>query len=471
MARRTRDRACHLPSCKVRTSNLEPRTSNFEQPAPNERTRNALKENNPKRARRGRTSNLELRTSNSRRSHKCLWGLLVCVTFFTGPSTAQDAPRLTDRSVVSVITILPGDPLYSAFGHTAIRVRDDSAGIDVGYNYGTFDFDEEGFYIKFLRGKLDYVLARNPFDAVLYSYQMEERPVLEQRLNLTLEERQALFDRLEVNYLPENRAYRYDFLFDNCSTRPRDVIEAVWGHRMTGAETQDVATFRNLIDRYLRNMPWTRFGIDILLGSPTDVVAPPRDRMFLPDEFLYAVEAARAPDGQLLSAPTDTLYWPTGYERWTGATPWPAVTGWILLLAVAGLTFLSHRSDRLRRPLRMFDGALFLTIGILGVVIALLWFATEHTLTKTNWNLIWALPTHAVLGVALLRDARPPWLVPYLWLTIMTVAITAIGWTWIPQEFTPWIVPYLGIVAVRAGVNVLRWRRPTPLSSPSFGRA
>ncbi len=152
---------------------------------------------------------------------------------------AQETPRLTEWSDVSVITILPGDPLYSSFGHTAIRVRDDSADIDVGYNYGTFDFDEEGFYVKFLRGKLDYYLDRNRFDDVLYAYRMEERPVLEQRLNFTLEERQELFDRLETNYLPENRAYRYEFLYDNCSTRPRDVIEAVWGYKMAGNESSE----------------------------------------------------------------------------------------------------------------------------------------------------------------------------------------------------------------------------------------
>lgn len=365
-------------------------------------------------------------------------------------SVAQDAPRLTDWSEVSVITILPGDPLYSSFGHTAIRVRDDSAGIDVGYNYGTFDFDEEGFYIKFLRGKLDYVLARDHFDDVLYAYQMEERPVLEQRLNFTLEERQELFDRLETNYLPENRAYRYEFLYDNCSTRPRDIIEAVWGYQMSGSETSDVATFRNLIDRYLADKPWTRFGIDILLGSPTDVVAAPRDRMFLPDEFLAGVEAAHTPDGMPLSAPTDTLYWPRGYERWTGALPWPGILGWILLLTVAALSLTADRRMATRKILRLFDGLQFLILGVAGIVITLLWFATEHTVTKSNWNLIWALPTHTWIGITLLRDRHPSWLSPYLWLTLGLIAIVAVGWQWIPQEFSVWLIPYFGIIAIRS---------------------
>ena len=387
--------------------------------------------------------------------------LLLYVTFFPGPSSAQDAPRLTDRSAVSVITILPGTPLYSAFGHTAIRVRDDSAGIDVGYNYGTFDFDEPGFYMKFLRGRLDYRLARDRFDDMRYAYEYERRPIIEQRLNLTIEERQKLFDLLEINYLPENRAYRYEFLYDNCSTRPRDIIEEAWGYRMDGGTFSTPATFRDLIDQYLEGKSWTRFGIDLLLGSTTDVLARPRQRMFLPDEFLTGLDAAGSPESVRLAHLPDTLYWAPGYVRRESGPAWPAIVGWLLLIAVASLTLFAGARPSVQDFLHRFDVALFATVGLLGILIVLLWFATEHTVTKSNWNLIWALPTHVVLGFTLLRNKRPLWLVPYLWLTIVTVAITVVGWTWIPQEFTPWIVPYMGIVAVRAGVNVLRWRLPT----------
>lgn len=355
---------------------------------------------------------------------------------------------------MSVITILPGDPLYSSFGHTAIRVRDDSSGLDVGYNYGTFDFEEEGFYLKFLEGKLDYVLGRNRFEDVIWAYQTEQRPIIEQQLNFSLDQRQELFDRLEINYLPENRAYRYEFLYDNCSTRPRDIIEAAWGFRMEGDGSHETDTFRDLIDRYLGDKPWTRFGIDIVIGARTDIVASPRERMFLPDEFLAAIDRARTPDGLRLSTPPDTLYWPEGYTRGTGALPWPGIFGWGLLFVVATLSVTTTNRMSTRKLLRQFEGLLFFLMGIAGIVVALLWFATEHTVTKSNWNLLWALPTHVWLGITLLRDRRPAWLAGYLWLTLGLIAVIAVGHVWIPQEFNPWLIPFLGIVLIRSAINI-----------------
>src|SRR5205085_1968054 len=124
---------------------------------------------------------------------------------------------------ISLLTCGPGEELYSVFGHTAIRVKEDSK-FDIIYNYGTFDFDDPDFYTKFVRGKLPYSVSAENFNTFMYEYQVENRQVIEQILDLTCEEKEQLFLALRENSREENRYYRYQYLFDNCSTRPRDII-------------------------------------------------------------------------------------------------------------------------------------------------------------------------------------------------------------------------------------------------------
>src|SRR5690606_34037655 len=142
------------------------------------------------------------------------------------------------------------------------------------YNYGTFDFDTPNFYVKFARGKLNYILNVTTFDRFIRTYQIEGRWVKRQILNLTETEKQALFNFLENNALPENRDYKYDFFYDNCSTRIRDVLEYILGDKLHYPENpaDSVQTFRNLIDLYLTDLKWSDLGIDLALGAPTDKV-------------------------------------------------------------------------------------------------------------------------------------------------------------------------------------------------------
>ena len=165
--------------------------------------------------------------------------LLVLLLPFL-PASAQEAAssrndlagqliRLSDRAQVSLITYSPGEELYQAFGHSAIRVRDDFLGLDRLYNFGVFDFETPNFYVKFAHGDLRYQLAVSPGEEEIRVVGAYGQGVTELPLNLSPDQRQALFEALEVNLLPENRFYRYDFVLDNCSTRPRDVIERITG--------------------------------------------------------------------------------------------------------------------------------------------------------------------------------------------------------------------------------------------------
>ncbi|HVF95944.1 MAG TPA: DUF4105 domain-containing protein, partial [Flavisolibacter sp.] len=216
--------------------------------------------------------------------------LFFSISFYTS-ALAQDSCGLR----ITLVTCAPGAELYSTFGHTAIRVSNRASGLDDVYNYGTFEFADD-FYAKFVRGKLLYALAVQSFSDFMYQYQVESRSVVEQEFALTCKQKNELYARLLNNLLPQNRSYRYDFLFDNCTTRARDMID-------TGATaTVDFKsilqpkpfTFRNHIDVYLNrgHQDWSKLGIDLLLGAKMDRPATNTEAMFLPDNLMGAFEKA-----------------------------------------------------------------------------------------------------------------------------------------------------------------------------------
>ena len=167
---------------------------------------------------------------------------------------------VTDNTEISVLTCSPGNELYSLFGHTAIRVECPENGVDVVFNYGTFDFHTEHFYLKYARGLLPYQLSVASYDSFIRSYVFDNRSVRSQRLLLDAAQKQRLVDLLAENYQPANRTYLYNFLYDNCSTRVRDIIEACAGNAIQWHVPDAHKSFWNLLDEYLVRMPWVKWG-------------------------------------------------------------------------------------------------------------------------------------------------------------------------------------------------------------------
>ncbi|MBC8110331.1 MAG: DUF4105 domain-containing protein, partial [Verrucomicrobia bacterium] len=196
------------------------------------------------------------------------------------------AQNLSENAQISLITIAPGDELYSGFGHSALHVYDPNTGMDKSYNYGTFDFRAKGFYVKFVRGQLDYMLSVGELGReLIYWGEAENRQVTQQILNLSAEQKNRLYQFLEKNALPENKFYRYDFFYDNCSTRIRDALQKTIGESLKFNPTTDKEkSFRDLTDEYLLpTKKWEDLGIDVALGLRTDKIATPYEYMFLPD--------------------------------------------------------------------------------------------------------------------------------------------------------------------------------------------
>lgn len=356
------------------------------------------------------------------------------------------AQELTQQTEVSLITCGSGKDLYSTFGHSALHINDRTTGLDRVYNYGTFDFDTPNFYVKFARGKLNYILNVTTFDRFIRTYQIEGRWVKRQILNLTETEKQALFNFLENNALPENRDYKYDFFYDNCSTRIRDVLEYILGDKLHYPENpaDSVQTFRNLIDLYLTDLKWSDLGIDLALGAPTDNVASWREKMFLPDYLMSHIGQATVITGgrsELLVSETNLIL----PENEALTKTHSSGINWIFWILFAFSVLTSFFINP--RYLRWFDVVFFMTIGILGIFIGLLWFATDHSATKWNFNLIWALPTW-IWGAILLIRKKPNSRFFKIHAIIMFAIL--IFWIAIPQDFHKAVVPIVLSLAARS---------------------
>lgn len=293
----------------------------------------------------------------------------------------------TKPKTISLLTCEPGNMLYTLFGHTAIRVKD--ADSDWVFNYGTFDFDTPNFYGKYIKGELMYQLAAQPFSSFYHTYDRMEVAVYEQELKLDSAQQQKLVRALMENYKPENRTYLYDFLYDNCATRVRDLFEnqitdSESTYRWAIAKSSD-KTFWNLLDEKLRIAPWCEWGIHTLLGQDGNKVATAREEMFLPEMLMQAVSQATIDGKPLAKEAVKIIDYP---KRTEVKTPWyvnPQFAFWALALVIIGGTF------RMKRTRFIFIPMLFLT-GVLGLLLFYLAAFSLHPMTNPNWNMLWACP-------------------------------------------------------------------------------
>ena len=342
--------------------------------------------------------------------------------------------QLSAESEISVLTMGPDqDELYSAFWHSAFRVNDPVNQIDRAYNYGIFDFDNPNFYSDFAKGHLLYRLGAARFDRFYGYYVYSNRSIEEQVLDLDHDQKQAMFEFLERNNLPENRYYFYDYLFDNCATKIRDVLVEVLGDQVVFDENYVVkeSSFRQLIDECTHYQPWGDFGIDLGLGSKIDRIATPLEHMFLPyyvrDGFAQAT--VRSQDGaRPLVREVNLLFQPEPQEE---SETWltPGLVFWVLLILIFIWSFKANA-----RMKTVLDFVLFSLVGLFGLVLALIWFATDHYLASNNYNLLWMHPLYLLVAPLLLFKRKPKLLSVFFLVNSIILAGVIIGWFWIPQE-------------------------------------
>ena len=366
------------------------------------------------------------------------------------------AQHLSDKAEIVVLTLGPDEnELYAAFGHSAFRVIDSARHIDRIYNYGVFNFNQPNFYLNFTKGNLNYKLDTINYARFRNVYIYYNRFIHEQTLNLNPSQKQQVFDYLEWNMLPENQYYSYDYFYDNCATRIRDVLVTSLKDQLQFDSTYVSTdyTIRELTDLYLDALPWGDFVIDLCLGLPMDKKATPYMHMFLPDYIESAFDHASLKNDSMvvpLVKSNRTTFKgtqkPSAYSFFT-----PSFVFYTLLLLVALLSIYDHKRKKISKWLDIF---IFGTVGMIGLLFFLLWVATDHHAAARNINLLWAVPTHLIAVLFFLKKTPPSW-IRYYFLTIITINILVlISWSWLPQLLLSSLIPLVIGLTLRSWIWV-----------------
>ncbi|MDR0385625.1 MAG: DUF4105 domain-containing protein [Prevotellaceae bacterium] len=381
---------------------------------------------------------------------KYLSVLFICLYPFATDAQLREL-RLSDSAFISLLTCEPIDGMaYTVYGHTAVRVCDHVSGLDYVYNYGIFDFSSPNFIYRFAKGELNYKLGISRFSDFLEEYSIRKSGVTEQILNLTKDEKQKVFDALRINHLPENRTYLYNFLFDNCSTRPRILLEKNISGTIVYPEILHQTTFRTIVHRCNRNHRWLTFGIDLALGAPLDSPVGQSQQLFLPENLMQVFSYTKIirPDGTERNLVSETRKLAPSYpaiEKPVDSNP--SVISWLFFIFVL---LVSLSELRYKRYFRIFDSMLFFVYGLTGCLLFFLSFISIHPAVFPNFSIIWAHPLLIVLSVLLLiKPLRT--IAGYCMLVNGTVSLLFIlVWGFFPQEFNAAFFPLALAVCIRS---------------------
>lgn len=376
---------------------------------------------------------------------------------------------LSDSAQISLLTNTPSNAdVYRLFGHTAIRVKDTPNNLDIVFNYGVFDFDSPDFMYRFVKGETDYILAAYDFDRYLFEYQFRQISVYEQIFDLTQEEKQKVCNALFVNSLPENRKYRYNFFFDNCSTRPRDTIERNVSGKINYAPTNKDQSFRNLVHESVYVEPWVRFGIDLVIGNGADSIISDRQKAFLPVYLKNSYDGATITRDGVSTNIIKSEGYIINFDYSPIATmDYPFIIGCILLLIILLYSLLTLKKKQLISD-KIVDFLLFLVYGCAGCIIAFLMFMSEHPCTNPNWNIVWLNPLQLVFVFLFIPKILSRYVYYYHFINFALLSLFLVCWIFIPQQLEIAFIPYILTLCVRSGTNIVKYKRSKKVRNQYF---
>lgn len=309
-----------------------------------------------------------------------------------------------DSLRMSILTCAPGPEVYALYGHMAIRYQNRKNGADFVFNYGSFNMNAPLFIPKFTLGIMDYELGCQPFSYFYQHYSYDGCDITQQELNLTPEEKKHFLDALLENYLPENRGYRYDFIYDNCATRPRDILEKIVDGEIVYLPDSTIVSYRQMLHVFNGQWPWSKLGVDLALGAKADKPRGAREQEWIPYylQSHFAVAQIKDANGKLRPLVKNTVVYPA--ERpidMSEEFPLEPMTCSLLLL---GFAFLVSLWEYKKKKIALcWDGFVFATQGITGLVLFVLFFLSAHPCTGSNWLILLFHPIPLVFLIRILR--------------------------------------------------------------------
>jgi len=378
---------------------------------------------------------------------KVLVIILAALVFMSKNLSSQSVQDTT----IYLITCSPGTETYSIYGHSAIRVVISHLNSDTVYNWGVFDFNTPHFVWKFAKGRLNYLLDTSEFQRFMPEYYYEKRSVFSQKINLESSEKRILLSLIQVNRLPENRSYRYDFFYDDCSTRIRDLIEKAVGPKLIypPEEKRLMPSFRELVGEYQKSYPWLKMGIDLIMGTPGEVKSTYRDMMFLPlylqKNLTMAVVSRDHKMAPLLSSRETLLeFVPQLPKAMLFTTPIFIFT--LLFIIIVLITALFKKG----RIINILDLLLFAVFSVLSVLMIFFNFFTDHQQMKWNLNILWFNPAVIICLLYLIfRKSGAIWFRVVFFLSLLFLPIIII----VPSAINNSFVPVLLILIFRSSAR------------------
>lgn len=290
---------------------------------------------------------------------------------------------LSDSAQILLLTCTPGTEVWSKYGHTGIRVIDQSQKLDIVFNYGIFDLTADDFYIKFVHGETYYQLGIEPYRYFDKFYRRIGRTTYWQELNLTPSQKQQIFDALLINYQPKNRYYLYNFVFDNCATRPYYLIKnALQDTIISSYRGYEGTTFRQAITHYTGHNSWVDFGINLVFGNDADQPMTNEQRLFLPEELMNYMAQAHLSDGTPLVKKQHIAAFPEAVVPWYAHCEWGIVLFAVLMLL---LSLYDRKRGKMAWGVDLALGIIYLLL--IALVIFLTGFSC-HPLVGFNWRLL-----------------------------------------------------------------------------------
>ena len=389
--------------------------------------------------------------------------LFLLFALFCQPVSAQ--VQLNDSARITLLTASPWyEAVYSLFGHTAIRVQDDSTGVDAVFNYGYFDSSQPHFIYHFIRGETDYVLGVITFDQFIAEYGYKGQEVVEQELNLSNQEKQALFDALMVNALPENMGYRYNYFYDNCATRPRDMVERYTHGTIEYPPTKEGQSYRDLVHEHVDHSPWTKFGIDLVIGSDADRDINVREKMYIPSYLMNSFEGAII-QGDSIQRPLVSqshVILPGSPEINHPGKRFPVspmMAGIILLLLTLLVSLMQVVKLDSIKLAKLYDTFLFGIVGLGGVIVCVLMYFSEHPATNPNWNFAWINPFSLLAAILFWSKRATPIVYWYHFINFAVLLLFLLVWWLIPQQLPLATILFSLCLAIRSATHLYMLRK------------
>ena len=363
------------------------------------------------------------------------------------------------QAEISLVTCYPGSRNYELYGHTMIRVQIE--GQDLLFNYGIFNFKQSGFIYRFVKGDCDYSLAAYPMQYLTQGY--EDRKIVEQVLDLDDAQKVDIISFLWNNVQPENAVYRYGWAYNNCATKPRDIIEnAVGGSLEYGNPKRGEATFRSIMAFFDKNYPWQQFGIDMVLGYDLDHKLDYREQMFSPIILMEAMaDATQERDGKRIPVVKATNILVEGGDEGAvlGPTPMVLTPMFVLTLLLVIVLALTIKERLSKRHYRWLDSVVFGVYGLVGVLVAFLTFVSSHYGTSSNLHIVWLHPLLLLPAIMeWIKRMRPLVAIIHV-VNALLIVLLAAGWYWLPQSGNMALVPMAGISLIRSVNYVIALKR------------